>query len=315
MDAVAVLRQLWRQRLFVAIGIALALLVALLISYKVTIGLPPSFESRQYQVGVASAEVLVDSPSSQVADLGGGKVRTDVTALTSRARLLANLMAASPLKDQIARRAGIDPRTFVATAPSIEPSQKPTTLAEAPTGRLANVMTVYFNETLPIITVDAQAAEEAGAAQIASAGVAELGEYLTSVAALDKVPDARQLVIDPLGEARFGTVQRGPSRLMAVVALIFLLGLWCGGIIVVSKLVRGWRQAAAAEQDECTPAATHAVTEPWFPEPPGAQAASAPELSRTRDRAKGSAPARSAPGRIHEVPELPERPARHNKVA
>lgn len=305
MDAVAVLRQLWHHRLFVAVGTALALIVAILISYKITIGFPPSFESRQYQVGIASAEVLVDSPSSQVADLGGGNVRTDVTALTSRARLLANLMAASPLKDQIARRARIDPRTFVATAPSIEPSQKPTTLEAAPASQRTNVLTVYFNETLPIITADAQAPTEAVAARISSAAVAELGGYLKSVAALDKVPDARQLVVDPLGAARFGTVQRGPSTNMAVLAFVLILALWCSGIILVAKLVRGWRQAAELEQDDA-PAAPSEVTAPWFPEPPGTHAAPTAE------------PPSQARGRIREVPdlpELPERPARRNKVA
>lgn len=286
MDAVAVLRQLWRHRLFVAVGMALALLIALVISYKVTLGIPPTFESRQYQVGIASAEVLVDSPSSQVADLGGGKVRTDVTALTSRARLLANLMAASPLKDQIARRAGVDPRTFVASAPSIEPSQKPTTLASTPTSQRTNVLTVYFNETLPIITADAQAPTEAVAARISSAAVAELGDYLKSVAALDKVPDARQLVVDPLGDARFGTVQRGPRKLIAIVAFLFILALWCSAIILVAKLVRGWRQAAESElQDgQPTPSAALAPRSPELPELP-------------------------------EFPERPERPARRNRVA
>jgi hypothetical protein len=305
MDAVAVLRQLWHHRLFVAIGIALALVIAILISYKVTIGVPPTFESRQYQVGVASAEVLVDSPSSQVADLGGGKVRTDVTALTSRARLLANLMAASPLKDQIAVAARIDPGTFSASAPSIEPSQKPTSLEATPTDRKTNVMTVYFNETLPIITVDAQASNEATAARIASAGVAELGKYLTSVAALDKVPGARKLVVDPLGAARFGTVQRGPRKLMAIAAFVLLFGLWCTAIVVISRLARGWRQAAAQENGPAEPAAPSAAA---VPGPPRAGRRGTPP----------PAPARAGPGRVHEVPELPElpeRPARRNRVA
>jgi hypothetical protein len=313
MDAVAVLRQLWRYRLFVAVGTALALLVGTLISYKVTIGVPPTFESRQYQVGVASAEALVDSPSSQVADLGGGPVRTDVTALTSRARLLANLMAASPLKDQIARSAGIDPRTFVATAPSIEPSQKPSTLDTAPTNRHSNVLTVYYNETLPIITADAQAGDEATAARISSAAVTELGRYLKTVGALDKVPGARQLVVDPLGQARFGTVQRGPRRLIAIIAFVFILALWCTGIVLMAKLVQGWRQAAKAEEGmpaempAASAARAAAPVGPWLPDPPPGHAAADPAWPAAGSDAAG----------IQALPaplELPERPVR-NKVA
>lgn len=247
MDAVRILRQLWRQRLLVAVGIAMSLVVAILLLYEVTPGLPPTFESRQYAAGVASAEVLVDSPKSQVADIGGGKVRIDVTALAARARLLATLMVASPLKDQIARSAGIDPRTFVASAPSSDPSRRPPTLEQTP-GPRANALMVFYNEAVPIIRADAQAADEQVAARISSAAVAVLGKYLTSVAALDKVPDARQLVIDPLGPARSATVVRGPGTLVAVMAFILGLGLWCTGIVLAAHLARGWREAAADEQ-------------------------------------------------------------------
>jgi hypothetical protein len=309
MEAVKVLRQLWRHRPLVAIGLALAMVVGTLMAYKVTPGVPPKLESRQYDVGIASAEVLVDSPSSQVADLGGGTVRTDVVALTARARLLANLMAASPLKDEIARRAGVDPRTFAASAPSIEPSQKPATLQVSPTGPGANVLTVYFNETLPIITADAQAADEATAARISSAAVAELSEYLKSIAALDKVPDARKLVVDPLGRARFATVQRGARKLYAILAFVLVLTLWCGAIVFTAKLARGWRQAVADEEEG---------------KPSGPPPASAPSPD-VRSRLPPPEPARPGPtaadaqrpggyepDRVHELPDLP---VRRNVVA
>lgn len=247
MTVVSVLRELWSRRLLVAIGFAMSLVLAILLMYEVTPGLPPTFESRQYAAGVASAEVLVDSPNSQVADIGGGKVRIDVTALAARAQLLATLMVASPLKDQIARSAGIDPRTFVASAPSSNPSQGPPMLEPSP-GPRANALMVFYNGAVPIIRADAQAADEQVAARISSAAVAVLGEYLTSVAALDKVPDARQLVIDPLGPARSVTVVRGPATLVAVMAFVLVLGLWCTGIVLAAHLARGWREAAADEQ-------------------------------------------------------------------
>jgi hypothetical protein len=306
-ESVKILRLLWRHRLFVAVGVALALVIGIVIAYKVTLGLPPSFESRQYTVGVASAEVLVDSPSSQVADLGGGRVRTDVVALTARARLLANLMAASPLKDEIARSARVDPRTFVASAPSSDPTEKPTTIQVPPTGPEANVLTVYFNETLPIITADAQAPDETTAARIASAAVAELGTYLKSVAALDKVPDARKLVVDPLGEARFGTVQRGARKLYAILAFVLVLMLWCGAIVLTARLARGWRQAAAEEERGGDPAGPPAPSAP----PPGVQSPHAPEgaahpgaVATGVDRPTSYAPVRAR----DDLPELPVRP-------
>ena len=62
-------------------------------AYRISLA-PPKLESRQYHVGVASARVLVDTPDSQVVDLNP----KGADALSSRASLLANLMASSPVK-------------------------------------------------------------------------------------------------------------------------------------------------------------------------------------------------------------------------
>ena len=63
MGAVTILRQLWRTRLLVAVGLALALVLGIVVSYHVPPGFPPTFKSRQFAVGIASAAVLVDSRS------------------------------------------------------------------------------------------------------------------------------------------------------------------------------------------------------------------------------------------------------------
>lgn len=314
MEVVSILRQLWRRRLIVAVGVAVALTAGVLIAYRVEAGVPPRFESRQYQVGIASAEVLVDSHSSQIIDLGGGPLRTDIVALTARARLLANIMAASPMKDQIARRAGIDPRTFSASAPSLGPDAlKPASLDSSPAALRPNVMTVYYNETLPIVTADAQAADQATAARISSAAIAELGSYLETVAAQDKVPDARQLVIDPLGPARFATVERGARRRYAIVAFLFVLGLWCTAIVLISGLARNWRDAAAA--DRGSDGAPFAGADGGSAEPsPGVARAEPREAAREHPReppAQEPPPARIAP----DLPGLPRKGGRSRTAA
>jgi len=249
MEAVAILRQLWRSRLLVSVGLALALTIGTVMMYQVNIRLPPTFESRQYRVGIASAELLVDSPSSQVVDLSGGRVATDVHTLSGRARLLANLMATSPLKDQIARRAGIDPRTFTASVPTLDgPAPGPSPLSPSTTSKWANSLRVSFNEELPIINAAARAATPARAARISAAAVKQLRTYLKSVAATQKVPFANQLVISPLGRPRSASVQHGPSRLLALAAIVVFLAVWCAGIVLVSRLARDWRQAVAVEE-------------------------------------------------------------------
>lgn len=311
MDVVSILRQLWARRLLVTVGVAFAFLVADLVAFKVDIGVPPKLESRQYEVGVASAEVLVDSQRSQVIDLGGGPVRTDIVALTTRARLLANLMAASPMKEQIAIRAGIDPRTFTASAPSLAPgAPTPTSLDAGSVDKDANTMTVYFNETLPIVTADAQATDEATAARIAGAAITELGLYLKSVAAQDRVPDARQLVVKPLGPARFATVTRGERRLYAVLAFLFVLGAWCAAIVVSSRFARGWREAAAAEDDPdggVGPSVVPAPAPAPTPEPAVARPPATAKQPKRSARTASAAPGEERPAAKERPPGKPKR--------
>ena len=244
MELVSVLRLLWRARLLVAPGAAIALLAGAILVYHVTIGVPPAFDSRGHSLGVASADVLVDSKSSQAVDLGEDPVLIDIPGLIARARLLANLIATSPLRDRVAWRAGIDPRTFLATAPSIGfDSPKPTPARS--TTRRPNVMSVTFNEALPIVTINAEAADEATATRISSAAASELGRYLDSLLVRDRVPNAHQLVVRPLGAAAHATVHHGPRRLYAAIGFALVLGLWCTAIVVVSRLRRGMHEDAA----------------------------------------------------------------------
>jgi hypothetical protein len=242
-ELIVVLRLLWRARLLVVLGAALALLVGAMLTYHVTLGVPPTFESRGHSVGIASAQVLVDSKSSQTVDLGEDPV-IDIPGLIARARLLANLIATSPLRDEIARRAGIDPPTFLATAPSIG-FDSPSPAAASSTTTQPNVMNVTFNESLPIVTINTEAADEAKAARIARAAASELGRYLDSLVALDRVPDAHRLVVKQLGAPAHVTMRRGPRRLFAAIGFAFVFAVWCTGVISVSSLRRGFREVAA----------------------------------------------------------------------
>ena len=97
MDIVTILRDLWRLRVFVAGVCVLALLAAAAVAFKL-----PSLESRRYEVGVATAQILVDTPSSQVVNVAPRGA--DTTA--GRADLLATLMVNGDIKTTIAQLAG-----------------------------------------------------------------------------------------------------------------------------------------------------------------------------------------------------------------
>ena len=256
MEAITILRELWRLRYLVFLAAILALAIALMTAYRISLA-PPKLESRQSHVGLASARVLVDTTDSQVVDLNP----KGADALSSRASLLANLMASSPVKTIIARDAGVPASQLVAVAPSATGPTAPTPLSKAATESASAaqtyILTLQADETLPIIAVSAQAPDADQAARLANAASTGLRDYLRSVAGAQNVPAARQVVISSLGAAQSANVVKGPRRIFAVIAFIFIFGLACFGVIMISGIARGWRRAAALErsggQDAPTP--------------------------------------------------------------
>lgn len=308
MGAVAILRSLWQRRLLVAVGVAFAIAVGIMLTYRVGVGVPPSLESRQYDVGIASAEVLVDSPNSQVIDLGGSAARADIASLSVRARLLADLLATNPLKHRIARRAGVTPQLLVALPPSTEMVVEAGPLESASTDRTsdprAHVLSLRVHEELPIIGIDSQAPDEQLAARIADAAVAELGLYLENAASATDVPSSRQIVVEPLGRAGSSTSGRGPGATLAVIAGFLAFVLWCAGILVVSGLVRGLRQPIA-EPPADAPAAPEPSHPAWSDPVVPAVADPSPREMGPERPVEGSRPRQEPP----HAPDLPERPA------
>jgi hypothetical protein len=244
MDTVTILRDLWRRRLLVVGVYLLALLAGTAVIYNISC-LPPKLESRKYDVGVAVARILVDTPSSQVVEVAPKGSDT----LGVRANLLASLMVDGVVKSAIAHRAGLQPHQLVgvtdaATVPS------PVTTATGPRSSVltTKVLTNTGGDQLPIIEIDAQAPDRAGAARLAAAAIAGLRDYLDSKAALQQVPDADRLQVTSLGAPQATTEVRGPANILAIVAVIFVFGLGCASILGFLALSRGWRAASAREQ-------------------------------------------------------------------
>jgi len=281
MAVIGVFKDLFRHRRVVLIGFLIALTSALLVMYRVSFDPAPSLTSRQYEVGVASAAVLIDSQSSQAVDLGTSEVIVDVGSLSSRASLLANLLVTRPLRDEIATRSGVAPdRLITQLSSTTEPGAPPeatdvTVQADDPE---ANIISLQTSDTVPIITVNAQAPSEQTAARLAASTTGRLEEYLESVAAANQVPDIRKLVMRPLGEPTSATAPRGPGKRQAVMVFVVLLGLWCGAVLVLARLAKEWWTAAAYRggvddggfpDDPDLDLPPHAVDEAAGPVPPG----------------------------------------------
>jgi hypothetical protein len=247
MDFVRMMRALWHRRALVAVVAVLAVVVG--------IGLIAG--TRTTKVGTAHAIALVDTPSSQVADLGSINTVASIATLTSRATLLTGLMTSSPLKDEIAAKAGISARNLLAASAATSTAANPSSGASAtplvPTAgsglvsARTNLLTASVPELatgqVPMIAVDTQSPSPDGAAKLANSSLAVLGQYLQSLAAQDAVPGGRRVIIRQLGPAVASTITNGPSKALAVGAAFLVLVLGCGLILGVSAFKTGWRRA------------------------------------------------------------------------
>jgi hypothetical protein len=168
----------------------------------------PTLPTGQRSVAVATAGVLLDTPSSQPINHDAKHRAAAITSLSSRAQLLANLMASSPLKDQIARRAGIAPHSLIAITPTHGPRPSPRSNHFADEASLrardpsARVLELSVNKLVPVITARAHAPTKATATAIANAALTELHLLLTSAATRDHVPPANRLLDKPLVSTR-----------------------------------------------------------------------------------------------------------------
>ena len=253
MEAVTILRELWRRRVLVALVAFAALLVGFLLAYHV--GFPP--EPRKYEVGVATARVLVDTPQSQVIKVDPKGSDT----LGLRANVLANLMVEGEAKAAIARRAGLKPKNLRAVSSSgadesgTDPQPVSTEFPDDPDVHMIRTRVIANpdGEQLPIIETDVQAPDEASATKLANATIAGLTDYLDTRAAADEdVEERSRLRVSGLGSAQAVVTARGPGRGVAAAAAIFLFLAGCAAILLGSAFQRSWRAAEVSDHAQAT---------------------------------------------------------------
>jgi hypothetical protein len=240
MQLVTILRDLWRLRLVVCLAAVLSVLVGLSAAFKL-----PSLETRRYEVGVATASVLVDTPKSQVVEVA--PKGSEWTGL--KANLIANLMVQGVVKQDIAERAGVPEEDLE----GITESQSEPTASAAPTNPRGHVLTTRViagtDGDLPLIEIEAQAPDVAGATRLADAALDGLTDYLDSKAAKEQVSDASRLRVDATGEPQAGLEVRGPGPMLAFALTLFVFVAACAGILGLFALVRAWKTMTAEESD------------------------------------------------------------------
>ena len=218
MELVTILRELWHRRTIVALVALVSLIVGAAVAFRL-----PSLESRKYEVGIATARILVDTPKSQVVEVAPQGSDT----LGVRANLIASLMADGVVKDAIAKRAGLKLDELEGVAENTAGTSgaaavEPTAFTADDHVLTTRVIQTPDGDRLPIIDIETQAPDTAGAAKLANAAVAGLRDYLDSRAASEEVTAAKRLRFTSLGPARAAEFVRGPGIPMAIGAALFV---------------------------------------------------------------------------------------------
>jgi hypothetical protein len=245
MDLIRILNELWNRRLWVVAATIVALLVGISTNYKL-----PSFEKRAQLVGAATSQVLIDSKTSAIAD-----VDRDPGPLANRAVVLAQYMSSAEARSAIAEKMGLSPTQIAADGPFSTLTDRSTYQA-TPAGPRANQLTeenaiyrLVFDAqlSLPIISIYTQAPDAAGATSLAAAATDVLTGYVVD---LDKgIPPPRRITVSRLGEPEGGTVNDGANPILAFLAFVGVLLVFCTLIVLGSGLVRQWQEMKSPDDE------------------------------------------------------------------
>lgn len=239
MELAHILNELWRRKVWLALGLVIALAAPMKVIYDL-----PSFQKKESQGGVATTDVLIDAPQSPL-----GAVTTDVTPLATRAAIYSQLIGSAPVKERIARTAGIPAGAIAVIAPPTASGQSaPQPQATGVSGGYL-IQTATGGEGQPVLTISTQGPTAQAAIRLADATAAGLAGYIRDLQTTGAIERSDRVEILQLGRADGGlvleTVDYGDALLAYVVAF---LG-WCLLVLAAGRIIGGLREARAAERD------------------------------------------------------------------
>jgi hypothetical protein len=243
MEFALILRELLSRRRTLALGVAVALVAAILSVYRLD-GL--GLKARSLQHSSAATTVFVDNPSSVL-----GNLTQNFEPLQARATAFANFMASPTVLNLIGQRLGISGDQLYAAGP-IDPNvprivQEPTAVQRNVeiTGETAPYRLNFNNDpNLPTIGVYAQAPTTKQSIALANAAAASLSEYVSSIQTTNKTPEASRVVIRQLGQPTGGVVDGGISKALAFMVFVGVLLVWCVLMLFAVRFREQWRASA-----------------------------------------------------------------------
>jgi hypothetical protein len=242
------LRELWGHKLGLALSVVIAVVATTQIVYGISLS-PPGIEGNSLNVASASTHVIVDTPKSTVVD-----PRSDVYTIESqsnRAVILGNVMASLPVRQYIARRAGIS-ADQIRAEPPVTPDQPRAMVDSAHAPRVSDILkrpdeyrlSIQADPMAPVLDIYTVAPTTDEATKLADASVDGLRDYLGSVAAKDRTPKLDQVRLEQLGRATGGTINAGAGMQIAILTFLLVFAIACLGVLFLARVRRGWELAA-----------------------------------------------------------------------
>jgi hypothetical protein len=312
MEVVGFVKALLRRKVVVALLLALALLAAILTSYKISSN---GIERKSIAVGAATSQILIDSAESTLVEGAGSD---QIAALGTRSLVYAQYLSSRDAVDKIGRLAGIDPRLITAAGPFSEGTGISNYDEQAAESRAKDLveegqeyrLLFQAREDVPIITVYSTAPDTAAALSLAKASYTVLQRYIAQLKVEAKkaeekdppkktasdasqVPLVENIVVRELGAPEGGLVGGSADYVLMILAFVGVLGLGCLVIALASGFMRQWRLAGEVEQ-------FGARASEWLddgpPRPDAGAAVAEPEPEQRPDpRSKGSDPRAEGP--------------------
>ncbi len=269
------IRQLWRLRLLVALGVIAAAAIALLVGFHVSLS-PLKVTQKSSSFGAAQQSLLIDTPRSSLVERPRG-----FGDLIGRAEVVGRLANTDAVKARVARRMDTAPGRITVEGPnpngpqfqSAEPSAQQranpvlgeaadfsvlidtdpeapvvTLFAQAKTGaeavRLCNAMADALTRSVERLVRDSRTGQEQ---QVRDAIAALPPEQRADVNAAERRNQLRQLLsegtrIRQLGAAVGGNASDQTGKAIVLAAFVGLVAAWCVFLLIVSGLARSGRR-------------------------------------------------------------------------
>jgi hypothetical protein len=229
--------QVLRARWYLTVAVVLVAVVAAA-AVKVS--------SKSTPTGLATVQILVDSPQSALADL-----KQDPAPLVTRAPVFAQVMTSNAILTDIAHAAGVNPSALTAEGPysgGAEPLDVPTPSparsVQIIAGGAAYHFTFVADATIPMVTASVEGPNPAAAVRLANAVAPGVRTWLNALEGA--VPASHRVTIRELGNAQAGSLSGSSTTTPAAIIAVAVLLLGMLLIVAVDRRARAKPDLASA---------------------------------------------------------------------